>query len=1054
MKIQVPFRKLQHIIHIADVHIRLFRRHEEYEAAFERLYADLRKRNLKDTVIVLAGDIVHAKTDMSPEMVEVTSRFLANISDIAPTILIAGNHDCNLANTNRLDALTPIVNNLKHPNLYYIRESALVEVADTTFAVCSIFDEVENWPVASEIDDDRTKIALYHGPVHGATTDANFAITNRHVHVDTFTGYDMVLLGDIHKHQILKEKNPIVVYASSLIQQNHGESVNGHGWCLWDVPSKSFEFVPLENEYGYVTLEVQNGQVTYPSNMPKNVRMRLFTTDLDQVQTKKLITTLRNNYNIIELSVNKSRFSKTIDRTQTVQHDTLDLQQPSTQYTLISDWLTRNYPGLDPDVLTAIEKINRQMNQQIVHDDQSRNIHWRPLNFKFSNMFSYGEDNEIDFTDMKGIYGIFASNASGKSSIMDALMFCLYDKTPRAFKGDHIINNRKDSFECELLFEINHETFGIKRIGTRKKNGDVKVDVSFWKVLDNGDQHNLNGEDRRDTNANIRSYVGTYEDFVMTALSSQTNSSLFIDKSHSERKDLLIQFMGLNIFDKLFDAAHDESKEIAGVLKRFKKSDVTDQLMEIHNQLTLQSASIAEVDHRKDMYETLIASQEEEYQLEHAKKRPVPNVLGSLTELQTAINKATAQLKTEEQNLAYAAEAREAAYNQVNLLEADLEVFDMELLERSIAEWRTVNSSLEKVNAELRDVKTQIEEKVKFKDTLSTYKYNPECEICMTNNKMVIRDTQRVTTELDELHAGKLILEDTVTTLIEELEPLEQFKEQYDEALQLQRQHRDAEQKLAKAVAHVSMCEVSREQTQMKITTLEENIITYKTNEENIHHNQTIDQILDEIQQHMAETKKKLQEVDRQSRELHTTSAVLQSKKDELQAKLKEAEELETTYEAFNHYMLAVGRDGIPYELMSKAIPNIESEINNILSQIVDFTVSLEVDGKNINGKLNYDYDRVWPLENSSGMERFVSSLAIRVALMNASNLPKSNFLIIDEGFATLDAEHIHAMQTLFNILKTHFDFILIVSHLDAMRDMVDHLIEIKKEDGYSQISV
>jgi DNA repair exonuclease SbcCD ATPase subunit len=116
--------------------------------------------------------------------------------------------------------------------------------------------------------------------------------------------------------------------------------------------------------------------------------------------------------------------------------------------------------------------------------------------------------------------------------------------------------------------------------------------------------------------------------------------------------------------------------------------------------------------------------------------------------------------------------------------------------------------------------------------------------------------------------------------------------------------------------------------------------------------------------------------------------------------------------------------------------------------------VALEVDGKNINGKLTYDYDRIWPLENSSGMERFVSSLAIRIALMNASNLPKSNFMIIDEGFGVLDAEHMHSMQTLFNLLKTHFDFILIVSHLETARDMVDNLIEIKKEDGYSQISI
>ena len=180
----------------------------------------------------------------------------------------------------------------------------------------------------------------------------------------------------------------------------------------------------------------------------------------------------------------------------------------------------------------------------------------------------------INFGKMKGIYGIFAQNASGKSSAMDALIFTLYDKTPRAFRGDHIMNNRKNEFTCQLKFEINNEIFYIRRTGTRKKTGDVKVDVSFWKENEDGTHTSLNGEDRRDTNLNIRNYVGSYEDFVLTALSGQTSNALFIDKSHSERKDLLIQFMGLSIFDKLCDTANDEMKEISGALKKFKKADL------------------------------------------------------------------------------------------------------------------------------------------------------------------------------------------------------------------------------------------------------------------------------------------------------------------------------------------------------------------------------------------------------------------------------------------------------------------------------------------------
>jgi DNA repair exonuclease SbcCD ATPase subunit len=1052
VNIKVPFKKLKSIVHLADIHIRLFRRHDEYEAAFETLYADIRSKNLKDFIVVLAGDIVHAKTDMSPEMVEVTSRFLSNIANIAPTILIAGNHDCNLANTNRLDSLTPIVNSLQHPNLHYIKNSAIVTIADTDFAVMSILDEATEWPSAQECDA-PSRIALYHGPVHGSTTDAGFTITNRHVHVATFDEFDMVLLGDIHKHQVLQDSNPVIVYASSLIQQNHGESLDNHGWCLWDIQSHTFEFIPLHNDYGYVTLEVSDGNITYPSHMPKNVRMRLFTGDLDNTQVKKIITTLRNNHNIIELSVNKSRFNKTINRSTTVAHDAMDLTDVSLQHTLITDWLTRNNSSLDAEVLTAIQKINTDLNGRIQHDDQSRNIHWRPLKFKFSNMFSYGEDNEINFSDMKGLYGIFAANASGKSSIMDSLMFCLYDKTPRAFKGDHIINNRKDTFECELTFEINNEVYGIKRNGARKKNGDVKVDAQFWKVTPTGIV-SLNGEDRRDTNANIRNYVGSYEDFVMTALSGQTSNALFIDKSHSERKDLLIQFMGLNIFDKLFDAAHDEAKEITGVLKRFKKSEVTDNIASTHNQLTTaqEEVSHVEVEHmelkesRELLDDVLISTQE--------LKRPVPPTSGNLVDLNKTLTKATINRKKAQEEVAIAEYA--LTDSEMNLTDAlsDFEQYDMVVLKESVANWNKLNDILVKGNSALRVVNTKIDEKTKFKNKLSSYTYNLNCDVCVTNNASVIEDLDAVNNELDELNAKRLIQEDSITQIIDKMKPLETDKEIYEEALVAQKEIESCGFDVEKSKTVLASCKVVLEKIEISIPNIENEIIIYKTNEENILHNQAIDIDIAHIQEKIAINKKMMQFVEQKLRTLHGNISVLESKKQELVNKLKEAEELEITYEAYNQYMTAIGRDGIPYELMSKAIPNIESEINSILSQIVDFTVALEVDGKNINGKLTYDYDRIWPLENSSGMERFVSSLAIRIALMNASNLPKSNFMIIDEGFGVLDAEHMHSMQTLFNLLKTHFDFILIVSHLETARDMVDNLIEIKKEDGYSQISM
>jgi DNA repair exonuclease SbcCD ATPase subunit len=141
-------------------------------------------------------------------------------------------------------------------------------------------------------------------------------------------------------------------------------------------------------------------------------------------------------------------------------------------------------------------------------------------------MFSYGEGNKVDFTKTKGIVGIFAPNASGKSSLFDALSFCLFDKTSRTFVAKNILNNQSDKFQCKFNFEIDGVDYFIERRAKLvRKQTAVKVDVDFWKE-DGGVVTSLNGEQRRDTNKIIEGYIGNFEDFVLTSLSLQGNNAL------------------------------------------------------------------------------------------------------------------------------------------------------------------------------------------------------------------------------------------------------------------------------------------------------------------------------------------------------------------------------------------------------------------------------------------------------------------------------------------------------------------------------------------------
>ena len=85
-------------------------------------------------------------------------------------------------------------------------------------------------------------------------------------------------------------------------------------------------------------------------------------------------------------------------------------------------------------------------------------------------------------------------------------------------------------------------------------------------------------------------------------------------------------------------------------------------------------------------------------------------------------------------------------------------------------------------------------------------------------------------------------------------------------------------------------------------------------------------------------------------------------------------------------------------------------------------------------------------------MERFVSSLAIRIGLINVSTLPRPNFIIVDEGFGSLDSDNIANMQGAFLYLRTQFDFTMVITHLDTIKDYMDILIPIEVDSGLSSV--
>ena len=768
--------KVEKIYHLADLHIRNLKRHKEYREVFQKFLNNVDKDNIENSVIYLAGDIAHAKTEMSPELIREISWFLTECANRKHTFLITGNHDCNLNNNYRLDVLTPIVENLENDRIHYLKDTGVYPFHNLTFVVYSILDEKENWPKAELVEGENT-ICLFHGPVNLAETDIGYTVSSNSFTTDMFEGFDMVMLGDIHKRQTLG--SPTIAYAGSMIQQNHGESLGKHGYLLWDVESRTFEEFDLPNDYGFYTLDVNNGIVPTVTNMPKKPRLRVRVSNTDPSQIKKALTKIKKQYKVQEFTVTRM---DTLSKQKTGNFDDKlaigNVRDVEFQNELIKDYLERQYLA-DDDTIDKIKQINRQINTKLVDDDVTPNIQWVPKQFEFSNMFSYGENNKIRFDNANGIVGIFAPNASGKSSLFDALSFCIFDKTSRTYIAKNILNNRKSNFYCKLHFQIEDVDYFIERRAKLINKGrNLKVDVSFWREDESG-IHSLNGEQRRDTNSIIQQYLGTYEDFVLTTLSLQGNNSLFIDKSQSERKEILAQFMGVDIFDKLYSHAYDENRDNASLIRKFKRDDFTQQLADIQIDLKRAEAEYKLEEVNLTTAKDLVDKHNQKLISLNEKIVKVKSDNYSLDELET-------KKSTSETSLTDLLSQRDTTQSKIGKLEEaqiqleeKIDSFDEDKIDEGLTEYTEVGYELTLVENNIEKQLIKSESFNERKQHLDSHKYNEECDICMENSQTILEQKEKVEGELETIKSELSDLENKQSELVSKRKELAPFELEY-----------------------------------------------------------------------------------------------------------------------------------------------------------------------------------------------------------------------------------------------------------------------------------
>ena len=145
--------------------------------------------------------------------------------------------------------------------------------------------------------------------------------------------------------------------------------------------------------------------------------------------------------------------------------------------------------------------------------------------------------------------------------------------------------------------------------------------------------------------------------------------------------------------------------------------------------------------------------------------------------------------------------------------------------------------------------------------------------------------------------------------------------------------------------------------------------------------------------------------------------------------------------------------NGIAYDVIKKKLPVINEEIAKVLANLTNFEVLFEEDGNKLDILIKHPKHDPRPLSMASGAEKTMAAMAIRLSFLAVSNLPTSDIMVLDEPGTALDEEHLQAFNQLLDMIKAHFKTILLISHLDSLKDIVDSTLDISKKSGYACIN-
>lgn len=770
--------------------------------------------------------------------------------------------------------------------------------------------------------------------------------------------------------------------------------------------------------------------------------------DYSKDKEKEIISKISKKYSIPKEKVRVSPQFLTVGEngedlsvtTEIIQN----IQDPMFQQKLFKEYLSLNdIKDYDFERISAIDaEINAKIDYQVYDKYRRYCVKW----VKWDNFLSYGSDNFFDFTKMKGLVLLSGepANQSGKTTFaIDLLHFLLYGKTTKVDTLAKVFNKHIPN-ATQVLVEgcitIDGEDYIIKRTITRpalsKRSAKSKVSqkVEYYKII--GDTQteleeyvdNQQEENSVQTNKVIKEAIGRESDFDLIMSISETTLDELVKKKEAERGRLLSRWIGLLPIEEKEALAREKfNSEIKPSLisNLYSSASVTEErdafLMRIET-LTKDNAKLEEENKKTD---TTIANLEQTKQtLSNAKK-------GIDTEL-AKIDIATLSKQMEECLI----QGKTKKNEHDNIVK---ELKELENIEFSIEEYESTQKTLNEATTRLAVLGEKYSSTKQQIEKLKKSEYCPTCGRKLDNvdNSSMIETLSKELSSIGE--DGRKAREES-NALSKQMEELKNKRLKYEERNKIE--------------VKQAALELNLERLRSEYKDLASKKKEYEKNSEAIDKNNEIELQIrntDELIRSNRECfQNNLQIIARNKSDVESYKGEIKKREDILK-RIAEEEKLVKNWKI---YLDLVGKNGITKMVLRKALPIINAQLVQLLSDVCDFDIEVAINSKN-DVVFNLIKDGVRSdLNSGSGFELTASALALRAVLADMSTIPRMCGVVLDEVWGRVARDNYDNMRHLIEKISKSYEWMFLISHLNEVKDWCESNVVVTKENNISKIAM